>query len=68
MSYSLENNNESLEIKNESDSKYKTLFDKYKDEDGLISKNGLNEILNACGIESTLDQSKELIYYLFINL
>ena len=61
MSDSLENNNESLEIKNESDSKYKNLFDKYKDEDGLISKNGLNEILNACGIESTLDQSEELI-------
>ena len=61
MNESLENKIEPLEIKNENDSKYKNLFDKYKDEDGLIAKNGLNEILNACGIECTIDQSEELI-------
>ena len=61
MNDSLENKIEPLEIKNENDSKYKNLFDKYKDEDGLIAKNGLNEILNACGIECTIEQSEELI-------
>ena len=62
---------EQLEIENEpsegnnnnniNNSKYEQLFDKYKEEDGLISKNGLNQILNECGIEITLDQSENLI-------
>ena len=61
MEESSEHNIESFKDKNENDSKYKNLFDKYKDNDGLMSKNGLNKILNACGIESTIDQSEQLI-------
>ena len=61
MEESSEHNSESFKVKNENDSKYKNLFDKYKDNDGLMSKNGLNKILNACGIESTIDQSEQLI-------
>lgn len=54
--YSEENNN-----KNIKQGKYKQLFDKYKAEDGLISKNGLNSILKECGIETTINQSEDLI-------
>lgn len=43
------------------DPKYKLLFDKYKKEDDLISKNDLKEILNESGYQINLEQSEKLI-------
>ena len=43
------------------DPKYKLLFDKYKKEDDLISKNDLKEILNENGYQINLEQSENLI-------
>ena len=51
-----ENNNN-----DKNNSKFMKLFNKYKEEDDLISKNGLNKILEEIGIENTIDQSEELI-------
>ena len=60
--FSPENNNLiNYEINNKIDPKYKELFDKYKDENNLISKNDLKEILRQNGIQVTLEQSEELI-------
>ena len=55
---------EKLEEKNinkEKYEKYKKMFDKHKNEDGMISEEGVNEILNECGRKTTLKESEELI-------
>ena len=51
-----ENNN-----KDKNKSNFQNLFNKYKEEDDLISKDGLNKILKEIGIENTLEQSEDLI-------
>ena len=60
--FNQENNNLiNNDINNKIDLKYKELFDKYKDENNLISKNDLKKILSENGIQITLEQSEELI-------
>ena len=41
--------------------KYKEMFDKHKNEDGMLSEEGINNILNECGRKTTLKESEELI-------
>ena len=48
-------------INKEKYEKYKVMFDKHKNEDGMISEEGVNEILNECGRKTTLKESEELI-------
>ena len=48
-------------INKEKYEKYKLMFDKHKNEDGMISEEGVNEILNECGRKTTLKESEELI-------
>ena len=48
-------------INKEKYEKYKVMFDKHKNEDGMISEEGVNEILNECGRKTTIKESVELI-------
>ena len=48
-------------INKEKYEKYKEMFDKHKNEEGLISEEGVNEILNECGRKTTLKESEELM-------
>ena len=48
-------------INKEKYEKYKEMFDKYKNEEGLISEEGVNEILNECGRKTNVKESEELI-------
>ena len=48
-------------INKEKYDKYREMFDKHKNEEGLISEEGVNEILNECGRKTTLKESEELI-------
>ena len=48
-------------INNEKYEKYKEMFDKHKNEDGLLSEEGVNNILNECGRKTTLKDTEELI-------
>lgn len=41
--------------------KYKEMYDKHKNEEGMLSEEGVNEILNECGRKTTLKESEELI-------
>ena len=50
-----------VDINNEKYAKYKEMFDKHKNEDGMLSEEGVNEILNECGRKTTLKESEELI-------
>ena len=50
-----------VNINNEKYVKYKEMFDKHKNEDGMLSEEGVNEILNECGRKTTLKESEELI-------
>ena len=54
-----ENSNKNMN--NEKYAKYKEMYDKYKNEDGMLSEKGINEILNECGKKTTLKESEELI-------
>ena len=45
----------------EKNSKAREIFNKYKDENNMISEESLNEILNELGRKITLEQSSELI-------
>ena len=55
--------NEEVEdnMNNKNYSKYKEMFDKHKNEDGMLSEEGVNEILNECGRKTSLKESEELI-------
>ena len=48
-------------MNNKNYSKYKEMFDKHKNEDGMLSEEGVNEILNECGRKTSLKESEELI-------
>ena len=48
-------------INSEKYEKYKEMFDKHKNEDGMLSEEGINNILNECGRKTTLKESEELI-------
>ena len=54
-------NQQEININKEKYEKYKEMFDKHKNEDGFISEEGVNEILNECGRKTTLKESEELI-------
>ena len=56
-----EENQQEININKEKYEKYKEMFDKHKNEDGLISEEGVNEILNECGRKTSLKESEELI-------
>ena len=55
--------NEEVEdnMNNKNYSKYKEMFDKHKNEDAMLSEEGVNEILNECGRKTSLKESEELI-------
>jgi drug/metabolite transporter (DMT)-like permease len=53
--------NEINDINNEKYAKYKELYDKHKNEDGLLSEEGVNNILNECGRKTTLKETEDLI-------
>ena len=48
-------------MNNKNYSKYKEMFDKHKNEDGMLSEEGVNVILNECGRKTSLKESEELI-------
>ena len=56
-----EEKDEENNINKEKYEKYKIMFDKHKNEDGMISEEGVNEILNESGRKTTLKESEELI-------
>ena len=62
--------NSNKNINNEKYAKYKEMYDKYKNEDGMLSEKGINEILNECGRKTTLKESEELInlFILYLHL
>ena len=48
-------------INDKKHSKYIEMFNKHKNENGMLSEEGVNEILNECGRKTTLKESEELI-------
>ena len=48
-------------INDKKHAKYMEMFNKHKNENGMLSEEGVNEILNECGRKTTLKESEELI-------
>ena len=56
-----EDSSQEININKEKYEKYKEMFNKHKNDEGMISEEGVNEILNECGRKTTLKESEELI-------
>ena len=48
-------------INDKKHAKYIEMFNKHKNENGVLSEEVVNEILNECGRKTTLKESEELI-------
>ena len=56
-----EDPSQEINMNKEKYEKYKEMFNKHKNEEGKISEEGVNEILNECGRKTTLKESEDLI-------